>query len=83
MALSQGVTFRIFRDVRLILHGGPEETGIPAAGGQCGMTDGYVHPAYPNGARSTVQPSGSPVNPYSTAPPPSSTKAGCNPTTGT
>jgi hypothetical protein len=22
------------------------------------MTDGYVHPAYPNGARSTVQPSG-------------------------
>jgi hypothetical protein len=50
------------------------------AGGQCGMTDGYVHPAYPNGARSTTQASGAPVNPYSTAAP---SGAVCRPTTGT
>jgi hypothetical protein len=67
--------------------GGPIEpwvdTGISPAGGQCGMTDGYVHPAYPNGARSTVQPSGVPVNPYSATPPPTSGAGICRKTTGT
>jgi hypothetical protein len=67
--------------------GGPLEPwvkiGISPAGGQCGMTDGYVHPAYPNGARSTVQPSGAPVNPYSPAPPPTSGTGTCHNTTGT
>ena len=67
--------------------GGPLEPwvqiGISHAGVQCGMTDGYVHPAYPNGARSTVQPSGAPVNPYSTAPPPTSGTGTCHNTTGT
>jgi hypothetical protein len=57
--------------------------GIAPAGGQCGMSDGYVHPAYPNGARSKVQPSGSTLNPYSTAPPPTSSTYVCHPTTGT
>jgi hypothetical protein len=47
------------------------------------MSDGYVHPAYPNGARSTTQPSGAPVNPYSTAPPPASGSNVCGTTTGT
>jgi hypothetical protein len=59
------------------------ETGISAAGGQCAMSDGYVHPAYPNGARSGVQPSGPPVNPYSTAPPSTSSTYVCRATTGT
>lgn len=59
------------------------ETGISSAGGQCGMTDGYVHPAYPNGARSGVHPSGAPVNPYATAPPPTSNGYLCRFTTGT
>ena len=67
--------------------GGPLEpwvnTGISHAGVQCGMTDGFVHPAYPNGARSSVRPSGPAVNPYSTAPPPTSSAGTCHPTTGT
>jgi hypothetical protein len=68
--------------------GGPLEPWLAStaggtAGGQCGMTDGYVHPAYPNGAQSTTKPSGSTVNPYSTAPPQSSSTAVCHPTTGT
>jgi hypothetical protein len=67
--------------------GGPLEpwlssTAGETSGGQCGMTDGYFHPAYPNGARSGVQPSGAPVNPYSTAPPPTSSYV-CRATTGT
>jgi len=67
--------------------GGPLEpwvvTGIAPAGGQCGMSDGYVHPAYPAGVRSTVQPSGPAVNPYSAAPPPASSTETCRQTTGT
>jgi hypothetical protein len=59
------------------------QTGFFDAGGQCGVTDGYVHPAYPNGARSGVQPSGAPVNPYSTVPSPPSNGYACHPTTGT
>jgi hypothetical protein len=53
--------------------------GGSTAGGQCGMTDGYVHPAYPNGARSGVQPSGAPVDPYLQTP----SFSGCRATTGT
>lgn len=36
------------------------------AGAQCGTTDGYVHPDYPSqtGPRSSVSPSGSPIDPY-------------------
>jgi hypothetical protein len=57
--------------------------GISPAGGQCGMSDGYVHPAYPNGARSKVPVSGPTLNPYSAAPPPTSSTYVCHPTTGT
>lgn len=68
--------------------GGPLEPWLSSteggtAGGQCGMTDGYIHPAYPNGAQSKVRPSGAPVNPYSTAPPPTSSSYACHATTGT
>jgi hypothetical protein len=68
--------------------GGPLEpwlvsAGGSTAGGQCGVTDGYVHPAYPNGARSGVRPSGAPINPYSTAPLPASSTYVCHATTGT
>jgi hypothetical protein len=67
--------------------GGPLEpwvvTGISPAGGQCGMTDGYVHPAYPTGVRSSVQPSGPAVNPYLAAPPPTSSTETCRQATGT
>jgi hypothetical protein len=67
--------------------GGPLEPwvviGISHAGIQCGMTDGYVHPAYPNGARSSVRPSGPAENPYSTAPPAASSAGTCHHTTGT
>jgi hypothetical protein len=59
------------------------EIGISPAGGQCGMSDGYVHPAYPNGARSKVPTSGATINPYSTAPPPTSSTYVCHPTSGT
>lgn len=51
------------------------------AGAQCGTTDGYVHPQYPNGPQGKVQPSGAPTDPYATstaAPPP-----GCNAVTRT
>jgi hypothetical protein len=67
--------------------GGPLEpwvyTETSSAGGQCGMTDGYIHPAYPNGARSSVQPSGQPVNPYSMAHQPASSNNTCYRSTGT
>jgi hypothetical protein len=68
--------------------GGPLEpwmvsVGAGTAGEQCGMPDGYVHPAYPNGARSGVRPSGAPINPYSTAPPPTLSNNVCRATTGT
>jgi hypothetical protein len=51
------------------------------SGDLCGINDGYVHPSFPRGAPSKVQPSGAPVNPYSlaTAPP----SRGCRQTTGT
>lgn len=37
------------------------------AGALCNTTDGYDHPAFPQGPPSTVRPSGTPVNPYSLA----------------
>jgi hypothetical protein len=67
--------------------GGPLEpwlqNRISPAGAQCGMADGYVHPDYPSAAPSSVQPSGVPRDPYSTATPPDSSTAGCGATTGT
>ena len=66
--------------------GGPLEPWlqdiISPAGAQCGMADGYVHPDYPGAVPSSVQPSGVPGDPYSTATPPGST-GGCGATTGT
>jgi hypothetical protein len=66
--------------------GGPLEPWISVsggpAGGQCGERDGYIHPQYPNGPRSSVPPSGSPVNPYSLATPAAAGNA-CQRTTGT
>jgi hypothetical protein len=52
------------------------------AGVLCGINDGFVHPAFPGGPQSPVQPSGAPVNPYDQSIPPS-TQRGCQPTTGT
>jgi hypothetical protein len=67
--------------------GGPLEPWTQITGStsgvQCGTTDGYIHPDYPNGPPSRVQPSGSPVNPYSTAPPDNSGTYKCRNTTGT
>ena len=65
--------------------GGPLEpwfdvTGSPA-GGLCGERDGYIHPDYPQGPPPSVQPSGTPENPYSFATRPAT--AGCRNTTGT
>jgi hypothetical protein len=59
----------------LIVQGGP-------AGGQCGERDGYIHPQYPNGPPPSVQPSGSPENPYSLATP-ALPEYGCHRTTST
>jgi hypothetical protein len=54
------------------------------AGVACGTTDGYIHPDFPQGPPSSVQPSGSPVNPYSLATPGAGGRgSGCQPTTGT
>ena len=59
------------------------------AGVVCSTNDGYIHPDSPNGPPSTVTPSGTPVDPYSTATPtpaPSSSSNNtnnCQPTTGT
>ncbi len=56
-------------------------TGEFSAGGQCGVRDGYIHPDYPQGPPPSVQPSGTPEDPYSLATP--SAVAGCHRTTGT
>jgi hypothetical protein len=67
--------------------GGPLEPWVQmtgsTSGARCGTTDGYIHPDYPNGPPPKVQPSGSPVNPYSTAPPDNSDTYKCRNTTGT
>jgi hypothetical protein len=66
--------------------GGPLEpwysVGSGAAGGLCGVRDGYIHPDYPQGAPPSVQPSGTPENPYA-LPSPTATAYGCQATTGT
>jgi hypothetical protein len=67
--------------------GGPLEPWISGvlggpAGVVCGINDGFVHPAFPGGPQSTVQPSGTPVNPYDQSIPPG-THRGCQSTTGT
>jgi hypothetical protein len=53
------------------------------AGVDCAAHDGYVHPAFPNGAPSAVQPSGKPVDPYAMNPAASGSATACQPTTGT
>jgi hypothetical protein len=58
-------------------------TGTSHAGVICGTTDGYIHPDYPNNRGQGIQPSGPPVNPYSTATPSPSDHNNCQPTTGT
>lgn len=67
--------------------GGPLEPWISdvlggPAGGLCGINDGFVHPAFPGGPQSPVQPSGPPINPYDQSNPPG-THRGCQSTTGT
>jgi hypothetical protein len=66
--------------------GGPLEPWLTvqggAAGGRCGERDGYIHPQFPSGPPPSVQPSGSPENPYSLATPAIPTY-GCHATTGT
>jgi hypothetical protein len=52
------------------------------AGGLCDVTDGYVHPAFPQAPTSTVQPSGPARQPYSLATPSTGTGPSCVPTTG-
>ncbi len=52
-----------------------------AAGGRCGTGDGYVHPDYPHTAPQKVQPSGTPVDPYSMATEPAA--GTCQPVTRT
>lgn len=39
--------------------------GVASAGVDCGEPDGYIHPAYPEGTPSKVQPSGPALDPYS------------------
>src|SRR5215472_2762820 len=52
------------------------------AGGICGINDGFVHPAFPGGPQSPVQPFGAPISPYDQSSPPS-THRGCQSITGT
>jgi hypothetical protein len=66
--------------------GGPlqpwDVSAFPAeAGARCGTTDGFNHPDYPGGPPEKVQPSGTPINPYSMSNP--ATKGACGSTTGT
>jgi hypothetical protein len=64
--------------------GGPLEPWYFASGqtpgGLCGERDGYIHPDYPQGPPPSVQPSGTPEDPYSMATP---STVGCGRTTGT
>jgi hypothetical protein len=66
--------------------GGPLEpwysVGSGAAGGLCGVRDGYIHPDYPHGPAPSVQPSGAPINPYVLATP-SANAYDCRASTGT
>lgn len=58
-------------------------TGYSTAGGQCGVRDGYIHPWYPQGPPPSVQPSGTPEDPYSLATPSTGSDNGCHPVTRT
>jgi hypothetical protein len=40
-------------------------TSDSQAGVRCDINDGYIHPEFPNGSPDRVQPSGTPVDPYS------------------
>lgn len=64
--------------------GGPLEpwysVGSETAGDRCGSRDGYIHPDFPQGPPDSVQPSGTPRDPYSLATPAAS---GCQPATRT
>jgi hypothetical protein len=51
------------------------------SGARCDVVDGYIHPAFPSGPASKVQPTGQPVNPYNQSVRPST--KGCRSTTGT
>jgi hypothetical protein len=55
--------------------------GGSVAGGRCDVLDGFIHPEYPGGPPDKVQPTGTPVNPYSTQVP--SAAKTCELTTGT
>jgi hypothetical protein len=67
--------------------GGPlqpwwQSVGGGAAGGQCGFSDGYVHPQFPGRSGGKAGVKGKAINPYdlNTSP----TKSlNCQPTTGT
>jgi hypothetical protein len=67
--------------------GGPLEpwfnSGGSTDGDLCGTRDGYIHPDYPQGPPPSVQPSGTPVNPYSFATPSGGPANNCQATTGT
>jgi hypothetical protein len=54
-----------------------------AAGALCGERDGYIHPDYPQGPPPSVQPSGTPEDPYSLATPSATGGNDCQATTGT
>jgi hypothetical protein len=51
------------------------------AGGQCGVTDGYVDPEFPQSSAGSVAPTGKPVNPYDLSIP--QRTGSCQRTTGT
>jgi hypothetical protein len=51
------------------------------AGAQCGSTDGFIHPAFPQVGPGKVRPSGAPVDPYDLNAP--QVTKGCQLTTGT
>jgi hypothetical protein len=66
--------------------GGPLEPwwlsqGGGDAGARCDVTDGFVHPQFPNGTPDKVKPTGAPINPYKQAAPPGHQQ--CQATTGT
>jgi hypothetical protein len=58
-----------------IVGGGP-------AGARCDITDGFVHPQFPNASPDKVKPKGTPINPYDQSTPPQNAGA-CRPVTGT
>jgi hypothetical protein len=60
-----------------------DQTVIGNAGGQCGTTDGYIHPDYPDERTANPSESGSAINPYSTATSVPGGGARCGRTTGT